>query len=371
MREDMFKVIVERPRRVNSNAYKGDGRLFRNQEDGPSRLGMKRGYDDRKPLNENLAPLKRYLEKQVNRPWDKVHSEIRAAIDARSTVKQHVLQHLDDFVAIQARWEEDGKGGHVTVRRGHWTNGHVRLEESSTELFVHPLTGILLRNRRYTSWQEGKKQERRAAEQEKLAVRRDVSARVQLHRIDGVWYEVVLDELPAAREVTSEMNGTVKKEIVQDSRWDVMRKAWVARESAQRLAPPGSNQDFYGRAELYARSKRQLGSRELKRYRLTDSHQKQKALSGPFAFGGMVCAAIETPSATSNTASPAAVSASRGIGSFHRGVKLRRITPLFARAVARSLAAAEGNVIVDPGRRRIDHDHTGLGLALELRGVFE
>jgi hypothetical protein len=72
MRDDMFKVIVERPRRIHSNAYKGDGRAFRNREDGPSRLGMNKGYDDRKGLNENLAPLKRFLERQVNRPWDKV-----------------------------------------------------------------------------------------------------------------------------------------------------------------------------------------------------------------------------------------------------------------------------------------------------------
>ena len=80
MRDDMFKVIVERPRRIHSNAYKGDGRAFRNREDGPSRLGMNKGYNDRKGLNENLAPLKRFLERQVNRPWGKVYKGIRAAI---------------------------------------------------------------------------------------------------------------------------------------------------------------------------------------------------------------------------------------------------------------------------------------------------
>lgn len=32
MREDMFKVIVERPRLVNSNGYSRDGRKFRNHE---------------------------------------------------------------------------------------------------------------------------------------------------------------------------------------------------------------------------------------------------------------------------------------------------------------------------------------------------
>ena len=53
-----FKVIVERPRLVNSNGYSRDGRKFRNDENTPGRLGMKRGYTRRpKWLNENLAPL--------------------------------------------------------------------------------------------------------------------------------------------------------------------------------------------------------------------------------------------------------------------------------------------------------------------------
>lgn len=85
MREDMFKVIVERPRLVNSNAYKEDGRQFRNDEENGTRLGIKKGYAYSKGLNENLAPLRRFLEKQVNRPWDKVYAEIREQIDPRST----------------------------------------------------------------------------------------------------------------------------------------------------------------------------------------------------------------------------------------------------------------------------------------------
>ena len=40
MREDMFKVIVERPRLVNSNGYSRDGRKFRNDANAPGRLGM-------------------------------------------------------------------------------------------------------------------------------------------------------------------------------------------------------------------------------------------------------------------------------------------------------------------------------------------
>jgi hypothetical protein len=63
-REDMNKVIVERPRR---GKY-GDDRAAkrRNDFEGPVFLGMRAGYGYRS-LNENLAPLRRYLRAQVGK----------------------------------------------------------------------------------------------------------------------------------------------------------------------------------------------------------------------------------------------------------------------------------------------------------------
>src|SRR5258708_27864728 len=90
MRSDMHKVIVERPRmlrgaprnrktalRLNisgSALAAADGDDY---DSGPRRASSAR-HD--KHLNENLAPLRRYLESQVGRPWDKVYSEIRGGI---------------------------------------------------------------------------------------------------------------------------------------------------------------------------------------------------------------------------------------------------------------------------------------------------
>jgi hypothetical protein len=77
MREDMYKVIVERPRRGKS----GDATAarLRREFDGPIRLGMRAGYGHRS-LNENLAPLRRYLHAQIGRPWNRVFSEICAGL---------------------------------------------------------------------------------------------------------------------------------------------------------------------------------------------------------------------------------------------------------------------------------------------------
>ncbi|WP_143751306.1 hypothetical protein [Collimonas sp. PA-H2] len=243
---------------------------------------MKDGYGHRKYLNENLAPLKRFLEQQVNRPWDKVYSEIRAAIDARNTVKQHILQHLDNFVAIETRWEGDRKEGRVLARYTNWSGRYVELAESQAEMFVHPLTGILLHNRLRARFKAERNGKRHTSERDK--VRRIISDRVQLHLVNDVWYEVTLDILPAARVVLQHVNGAAEKTRVCDKRWDVIRKAWVTLENKARVAPAGSNQDYYGHVSLYALKKRQLSSREIREHQLNVPQQKQKARKGLLFF---------------------------------------------------------------------------------------
>ena len=265
MREDMFKVIVERPRLVNSNAYSRDGRRYRNQEDTPLMLGMKRGYGRTKWLNENLAPLERFLAGQVNRPWNKVYGEICATIDGRSTVKQHILQHIEDFVALDAQVVD----GEIFLLE-RWGKTYVPLHESRRKLFVDPRTGILRSNRHQQSWSVRKRAERAKAQQEKLAMRRIISDRVQLHRIDAIWYQVEIALLPEAREIACRKEGQWVTKRVYDKCFDVVRKEWVSRELGQFAGPGGkpSNCDLYGNPYAYAKNKRQLNSRELRKFGL-------------------------------------------------------------------------------------------------------
>src|SRR6185437_6639175 len=136
MRQDMYKVIVERPR-TGKRAHPAALRL-RDDLDGPTRLGMRAGYGFL-DLNENLQPLRRYLQAQIGRPWDKVYSEICARIDRRNTVQQHIHQHIDDFIAIKVR-EKEGKL--IAVSRGN------PRELWYEELYVDPRTGIIREYRR-------------------------------------------------------------------------------------------------------------------------------------------------------------------------------------------------------------------------------
>ena len=127
MREDMAHVVVERPRLKPYNIRKGRSVSLK---DMPSHEGMRRGHalqGDRKQLNENLAPLRRYLEKQVGRPWSKVYSEIARHLRIDFAVQQHVRDHIEDFVAVKPRRIANG-----------WRFSHVWWQP----LYVDPVTGI-------------------------------------------------------------------------------------------------------------------------------------------------------------------------------------------------------------------------------------
>ena len=139
MRSDMPRVIVNRPRIVDRLPRKGRDEA---REHLPTQIGMRRSVQERggfKRLNENLAPLRRFLEKQVGRPWNKIYSEIATVLRVDSTVQQHVRDHISDFVAIYPRSEH---------RTFYTLEGKkIRLETHWHQiLYVDPRDGILKRS---------------------------------------------------------------------------------------------------------------------------------------------------------------------------------------------------------------------------------
>ena len=249
MREDMYKVIVERPRR--GGGVQGDGRNWRNSRDRGSHLGMQQGYAYPKYLNENLAPLKRWLHKQVHRPWDAVYSDLSRGIDRRNAVQAHIYQHIDQFVERRARMMD----GVVMVRDGRGrTSAWVPVREHCwTELFVHPVTGILLpnrgqhlaRRRQRDSWAQ-----RRCIQP--YAKYHVIDESTQWHCVEGCWFEITLASLPP---------GTGSDAAC----YDVLRRCKVTRAHAHQPPAPEvpCNRAMYGRGDVYAAAKRQLSRREV------------------------------------------------------------------------------------------------------------
>jgi hypothetical protein len=109
MRADMFKVIVERPRRGHHSA----GKLKVPRDD---RTNMPNGRGrGTKSLNENLKPLERFLRGNAGRPWSKVYAEICEGLNVRSAVQKHVRDHLSGLVDLRV-FERDGELWTILVK---------------------------------------------------------------------------------------------------------------------------------------------------------------------------------------------------------------------------------------------------------------
>ena len=144
MRTDMHKVIVERPRLGSRGRVRRRPPWEKNAdtEDLPNKEGVRKRHVATgwtRTLNENLRPLKRYLRKQVGRPWNAVYSDISARLRPTSAVQQHVRDHVWDYVA---RHVTLGPKGKVFGSPSH--SGWYRVRELRPgELYVHPRTGLL------------------------------------------------------------------------------------------------------------------------------------------------------------------------------------------------------------------------------------
>lgn len=245
MREDMYKVIVERPRW--GSRMPATSRGTPDLEESPRCEGLRRRHRIRKSLNENLRPLERWLGSQVGRPWNKVYAELCAGIDRRSTVQQHIHQHVDDFVARQVL-RRDGELMVLDV----WSRPQPLKDRWAPKLYVDPDSGLLRVNR----LRERLRRQLRLEDEREAGTppedRRELSPWRQLHRRNGVWYEVELAPLPRSA------NG-------YDVAYDVLRQAPVrvaGRPDDKRFV--ASDCGLFGRDGVYARSKRQLNRDELR-----------------------------------------------------------------------------------------------------------
>ncbi len=144
MRADMFKVIVERPRHQYSEKRFFDVKRAKNfklddENDvcdtySLKKVSMKRGGT--KSLNENLRPLLRFLKSKIGYSWDRVYSEICERLDTNSTVKQHVRDHVKDFVSLNVEFV-DG----IPYEKGRWGVSEYPVYYGS--LYVDHRDGIL------------------------------------------------------------------------------------------------------------------------------------------------------------------------------------------------------------------------------------
>jgi hypothetical protein len=140
MRDDMFKLLVERPRWGASHAQAA--KLKKTYDQDIKYIGLKRHAWIASPyiksLNENFAPLVRFLRSRRGQSWDNIFSEICAGLDTGSTVKMPVRKHIEDFVLTRISVGRDGEWmfeGEVLARNGRWFR--------QRKFFVDPEDGLL------------------------------------------------------------------------------------------------------------------------------------------------------------------------------------------------------------------------------------
>jgi hypothetical protein len=142
MRADMFEVIIERPRGGAGWLKEGNriDRIRRRLDEAPIFEPMLRGWGT-KHLNENLAPLVRFLRSRRGKPWNKVYSEMCERLRPTSAVQKHVLDHVRMMVEIHPimkdgvphRWIASGRRGSHLVPIGDY---------SRHAFYVCPKTGL-------------------------------------------------------------------------------------------------------------------------------------------------------------------------------------------------------------------------------------
>lgn len=145
MRADMAKVIVERPR-IGSRARsrkKGYRKYIQatGLESLPRRepmLGRWRGLG--RCLNEHLAPMRRFLESSVGRPWNHVHRDLCEHVSFQNAVQAHVLVHIFQFVQKHVEYR-----GRDVIATSGWHRGRA-LERGA--MYICPRTGLLKKVRR-------------------------------------------------------------------------------------------------------------------------------------------------------------------------------------------------------------------------------
>jgi hypothetical protein len=182
----MAKVIVERPRHGGGAKFPRSSVRSTNRmapEDWQSRQSMKRPWEVascQKHLNENLAPLRRYLRSHVGRHWDKVYADVCQRINRDSAVQLHIWQHLMQYVCTDPH-----------IIRGEAGSGRRRL--ANYQFFVHPKTGRLCVNEQawYRSDRKNRQGDLRLPGGETITE----NGR-HYRRIDGIWHEAKFAPVP-------------------------------------------------------------------------------------------------------------------------------------------------------------------------------
>ncbi len=262
MRQDIYNVIHDTVRGSYPAKVVRTERLVDGESMEPVRQNMRhaRRLGNVGMPNLRLQPLRRFVDRRVGQRWSDVYAELRQGLRRRDATLDDPLRYLSVEVNTSM---VDGE----VVAHSHW--GGLHPVEEHCDYYVHPVTGLLCRTARLQSRRESRRQDHAREQAQLHARRRVVSQTSQLHRLEGIWYEVTL--APLASEAV------LKDYDAQDWVTRIRRRAEVCTFDvvAGRNFYGGSYYELtclYGQSGVYAKSKRQLSHAELKTHGLLQAH---------------------------------------------------------------------------------------------------
>lgn len=226
MRSDFNKLLTESPRLLNNWKFsdvrnsKGNAQFDEDAKGGKVSIHSQRRNTTvpRRSFNENLNTLRRFIQANVGRPWDKVYSEICANFDKRKVINDHILIHLFQYVETKAKlvdgrvcvlnsWRHSGR---VYDYKTHtWNDGPegyydarwIPIKDDSCDWYVHPVDGLLKVNKGHKTRRQAKKVQQ--AEYRKTVAKtfRQINELQELHFEDGAWYIFTLKPVPPPKIV--------------------------------------------------------------------------------------------------------------------------------------------------------------------------
>lgn len=263
MRSDMAKITTERPRRGHSNPSKKlGGRITRAEIEeglgavaddvsvgdytvtvsaGRLPISAQRQYrNNYKEFTDVLNPLRRYLKKQVGRPWDKIHSEMNASLDKRSITGLHIWDHVKHEVEVHTYLGEDGRTVYACPKFS-WLREKDRSPIGG--LYVHPRTGLLCAAPTFFEQLHKRQRERKRDPEPPTVIALDDLHKIE--RVKGIWYHVAYVKHARFIPEVRLFRGTHHERVVRSAHFE---------------------------EEFVVHSKQQLGKRELRDRGLRNDH---------------------------------------------------------------------------------------------------
>jgi hypothetical protein len=199
MRDDFAKTLVERPRALSRDHYhnyrhnKDHARYL--DEDGGGRVSMRKPYGwNGKSFNEHLNPMKGWLHSCLGKNWDKCYSELRTKFDTRSTINNHIMDHLWQYIEVNTKVVD----GVVMGQNSRWFGGgYVPVNDIFCDYYVCPKNGTVKKTNR-KPYKTIRREDAARRELEKAKVTRVIDADNVLHCIDDVWYHFTIEDAPHA-----------------------------------------------------------------------------------------------------------------------------------------------------------------------------